>query len=84
MTFGTQWSLKVSLQPPNLESHVSKKVCSVIVAGKKMPNMTTEMELQVLQSALFTFDLIESVLARVEELIEAKTKVTTEGTAGVK
>jgi len=29
---------------------------------------------QVLHSALFTFDLIESVLARVEELIEVKVK----------
>lgn len=28
--------------------------------------------LQVLQSALFTFDLIESVLARIEEITEAK------------
>ncbi|XP_053099596.1 glomulin [Hemicordylus capensis] len=66
------------------ESHSSKKICSVTVAGEKMPNMTTEMELQVLHSALFTFDLIESVLARVEELIETKTKAATEGTAGVK
>ncbi|XP_066480320.1 glomulin [Tiliqua scincoides] len=66
------------------DSPISKKVCSVTVAGEKMPNMTTEMELQVLHSALFTFDLIESVLARVEELIEMKTKTATEEAAGVK
>uniref|UniRef100_A0A8C5TNR9 Glomulin, FKBP associated protein n=1 Tax=Malurus cyaneus samueli TaxID=2593467 RepID=A0A8C5TNR9_9PASS len=52
----------------------SKTVCSLTVSGEKMPAMTTGMQLQVLHSALFTFDLIESVLARVEELIEAKTK----------
>ncbi|XP_061489653.1 glomulin isoform X2 [Rhineura floridana] len=66
------------------ESHVSKNICSLTVAGEKMPNMTTEMELQVLHSALFTFDLIESVLARVEELIETKTKAATEETTGIK
>ncbi|NWV65590.1 GLMN protein, partial [Malurus elegans] len=56
------------------EAHSSKTVCSLTVSGEKMPAMTTGMQLQVLHSALFTFDLIESVLARVEELIEAKTK----------
>ncbi|XP_060088169.1 glomulin [Heteronotia binoei] len=66
------------------ESHTSRTVCSVTVAGEKMPAMTTEMELQVLQSALFTFDLIESVLARVEELIEVKTKIAAEANAGIK
>uniref|UniRef100_A0A8C0B034 Glomulin, FKBP associated protein n=1 Tax=Buteo japonicus TaxID=224669 RepID=A0A8C0B034_9AVES len=52
----------------------NRRVCSVTVSGEKMPAMTTEMQLQVLHSALFTFDLIESVLARVEELIEVKIK----------
>ncbi|XP_048352383.1 glomulin isoform X2 [Sphaerodactylus townsendi] len=66
------------------ESHTSKTPCSVTVAGERMPAMTTEMELQVLQSALFTFDLIESVLARVEELIEVKTKIAGEENSGVK
>ncbi|KAL2301557.1 hypothetical protein Nmel_010945, partial [Mimus melanotis] len=56
------------------EAHSSNTVCSVTVSGEKMPPMTTGMQLQVLHSALFTFDLIESVLARVEELIEVKTK----------
>ncbi|NXU50191.1 GLMN protein, partial [Turnix velox] len=57
------------------EVHSSNTVCSVTVSGEKMTAMTTEMQLQVLHSALFTFDLIESVLARVEELIEVKMKV---------
>ncbi|KAF1634839.1 Glomulin, partial [Eudyptes filholi] len=56
------------------EAHSSNTVCSLTVSGEKMPAMTTDMQLQVLHSALFTFDLIESVLARVEELIEVKTK----------
>ncbi|KAM3668767.1 glomulin isoform 2-T3 [Ammospiza maritima maritima] len=56
------------------EAHSSNTVCSVTVSGEKLPAMTTGMQLQVLHSALFTFDLIESVLARVEELIEVKTK----------
>ncbi|NXA34019.1 GLMN protein, partial [Eudromia elegans] len=56
------------------DSNNSNTVCSVTVSGEKMPAMTTEMQLQVLRSALFTFDLIESVLARVEELIEVKIK----------
>ncbi|XP_051481095.1 glomulin isoform X2 [Apus apus] len=60
------------------EAHSSNTVCSVTVGGEKMPPMTTEMQLQVLHSALFTFDLIESVLARVEELIEAKIKAVTD------
>ncbi|XP_030350869.1 glomulin isoform X2 [Strigops habroptila] len=56
------------------EAQSPNTVCSVTVSGEKMPAMTTEMQLQVLHSALFTFDLIESVLARVEELIEVKIK----------
>ncbi|XP_065597560.1 glomulin isoform X1 [Cyrtonyx montezumae] len=56
------------------ESQSSNTICSLTVSGEKMPAMTTEMQLQVLHSALFTFDLIESVLARVEELIEVKLK----------
>ncbi|XP_009466528.1 PREDICTED: glomulin [Nipponia nippon] len=61
------------------EAHSSNTVCSVTVGGEKMPAMTTEMQLQVLHSALFTFDLIESVLARVEELIEVKIKAVMDG-----
>ncbi|XP_068949938.1 glomulin-like isoform X2 [Petaurus breviceps papuanus] len=69
------------------ESLNSKNLCPVTVGGEKIPhvpNMTPEMQLQVLHSALFTFDLIESVLARVEELIELKTKPTSEETARLK
>uniref|UniRef100_A0A8C2T961 Glomulin, FKBP associated protein n=1 Tax=Coturnix japonica TaxID=93934 RepID=A0A8C2T961_COTJA len=57
----------------------SNTICSLTVSGEKMPAMTTEMQLQVLHSALFTFDLIESVLARVEELIEVKVKAVMDG-----
>uniref|UniRef100_A0A8B9IIY5 Glomulin, FKBP associated protein n=1 Tax=Anser cygnoides TaxID=8845 RepID=A0A8B9IIY5_ANSCY len=56
------------------EANNSNTVYSLTVSEEKMPAMTTEMQLQVLHSALFTFDLIESVLARVEELIEVKVK----------
>ncbi|XP_036853852.1 glomulin isoform X1 [Manis javanica] len=51
---------------------------------EEIPNMPPEMQLKVLHSALFTFDLIESVLARVEELIEIKTKSTSEENIGTK
>ncbi|CAO2639033.1 Glmn [Lemmus lemmus] len=61
-----------------------KGVCSVTVGGEEIPAMPPEMQLKVLHSALFTFDLIESVLARVEELIEIKTKSTSEENAAVK
>ncbi|XP_015356377.1 glomulin isoform X1 [Marmota marmota marmota] len=62
----------------------SKDRCSVTVGGEEIPNMPPEMQLKVLHSALFTFDLIESVLARVEELIEIKTKSTSEENVGIK
>uniref|UniRef100_A0A2D4L1I5 Glomulin n=1 Tax=Micrurus paraensis TaxID=1970185 RepID=A0A2D4L1I5_9SAUR len=52
--------------------HDSKKTCSQLIAKAKMSGITKDMELQALHSALFTFDLMESVLARVEELIENK------------
>uniref|UniRef100_A0A8C2T9P8 Glomulin, FKBP associated protein n=1 Tax=Coturnix japonica TaxID=93934 RepID=A0A8C2T9P8_COTJA len=61
------------------EADSSNTICSLTVSGEKMPAMTTEMQLQVLHSALFTFDLIESVLARVEELIEVKVKAVMDG-----
>ncbi|XP_069497894.1 glomulin isoform X3 [Ambystoma mexicanum] len=59
----------------NLHASSDKNtVCSVTVDGKKSPKMDTGMQLQVLKSALFTFDLMESVLARVEEIIEVNVK----------
>ncbi|XP_068821460.1 glomulin isoform X2 [Capricornis sumatraensis] len=64
------------------EVQKSKDHCSLNVGREQIPNMPPEMQLKVLHSALFTFDLIESVLARVEELIETKTKSTSEENMG--
>ncbi|XP_021573403.1 glomulin isoform X1 [Carlito syrichta] len=66
------------------EVQKSKDLCSITVGGEELPNMPPEMQLKVLHSALFTFDLIESVLARVEELIEIKTKSTSEENTEIK
>uniref|UniRef100_A0A8C5QZT1 Glomulin, FKBP associated protein n=1 Tax=Leptobrachium leishanense TaxID=445787 RepID=A0A8C5QZT1_9ANUR len=63
-------------------THSKKPVCTVTAGGEMLPDMTPEMQLQVLQSALFTFDLMESVLARVEELVEAKLKSASEEKIG--
>ncbi|XP_036205295.1 glomulin isoform X2 [Myotis myotis] len=71
-------------QENSQEVQRSKDFCSVTVGGEEMPKMPPEMQLKVLHSALFTFDLIESVLARVEELIEIKTKSTSEENTGIK
>lgn len=46
--------------------------CMVTVGNDTLQNMTPEMQLQVLQSALYMFDLMESVLARIEEIADAK------------
>ncbi|XP_075689324.1 glomulin isoform X1 [Rhinoderma darwinii] len=63
-------------------SHSEKSLCTVTAGGNTLPDMTPEMQLQVLQSALFTFDLMESILARVEELIEVKLKSAPEEKIG--
>ncbi|KAM6990325.1 glomulin, FKBP associated protein a [Tautogolabrus adspersus] len=47
-------------------------VLSVSVGDEKLPNMTSESQIQALHSALHTFDMIESVLVRIEELTEVK------------
>lgn len=47
-------------------------VVSVSVGDKKLPGMTSESQIQALHSALHTFDMIESVLVRIEELTEVK------------
>ncbi|XP_038574287.1 glomulin-like [Micropterus salmoides] len=47
-------------------------VLSVSVGDKKLPNVTSESQIQALHSALHTFDMIESVLVRIEELVEVK------------
>ncbi|XP_005385105.1 PREDICTED: glomulin isoform X3 [Chinchilla lanigera] len=65
-------------QENNQADRKSKELCSVTIGREEIPNMPPEMQLKVLHSALFTFDLIESVLARVEELIEIQTKSTSE------
>ncbi|KAF6108915.1 glomulin, FKBP associated protein [Phyllostomus discolor] len=71
-------------QENSQEFQNSKGFCSVTVGGEEIPNMPPEMQLKVLHSALYTFDLIESVLARVEELIEIKTKSTSGENTGIK
>ncbi|XP_019482523.1 PREDICTED: glomulin isoform X1 [Hipposideros armiger] len=70
-------------QENSQEVQKSKDICSITVGGEDLPNMPPEMQLKVLHSALFTFDLIESVLARVEELIEIK-RSTSEENTGIK
>uniref|UniRef100_UPI0037E82F42 glomulin, FKBP associated protein a n=1 Tax=Semicossyphus pulcher TaxID=241346 RepID=UPI0037E82F42 len=59
-----------------MESKKSKvkedSVLSVSVGDEKLPNMTSESQIQALHSALHTFDMIESVLVRIEELTEVK------------
>ncbi|XP_050985746.1 glomulin, FKBP associated protein a [Labeo rohita] len=65
--------LKSTKENKKIHSKDSKaSVCTVTVDNEELPNMTPEMQIQVLQSAIFTFDLMESVLARIEEIIEAK------------
>lgn len=49
-----------------------ESVLSVSVGDEKLPNMTSESQIQALHSALHTFDMIESVLVRIEELIQVK------------
>lgn len=47
-------------------------VLSVSVGDEKLSNITSESQIQALHSALHTFDMIESVLVRIEELVEVK------------
>uniref|UniRef100_A0A3Q4G4V2 Glomulin, FKBP associated protein a n=1 Tax=Neolamprologus brichardi TaxID=32507 RepID=A0A3Q4G4V2_NEOBR len=54
------------------KSKAKESVLSVSVGGEELPSMTPESQIQALHSALHTFDMIESVLARIEELIEVK------------
>ncbi|XP_058274675.1 glomulin, FKBP associated protein a isoform X1 [Hemibagrus wyckioides] len=66
--------LKSTKEKKRKNSAAESKVptCTVTVGNDTLPNMTPEMQLQVLQSALYMFDLMESVLARIEEIAEAK------------
>lgn len=52
--------------------HREEPVLSVSVGDEKLSNMTSESQIQALHSALHTFDMIESVLVRIEELVEVK------------
>ncbi|XP_008431586.1 glomulin, FKBP associated protein a [Poecilia reticulata] len=56
-----------------------ESVLSVSVGGEKLPKMTSESQIQALHSALHTFDMIESVLVRIEELVEVKDGLETAG-----
>ncbi|KAK2822172.1 hypothetical protein Q5P01_022237 [Channa striata] len=49
-----------------------ESVLSLSVGGEQLPNMTPDSQLKALHSALHTFDMIESVLVRIEELVGAK------------
>ncbi|XP_017286258.1 glomulin, FKBP associated protein a [Kryptolebias marmoratus] len=49
-----------------------ESILSVSVGREKLPKMSSESQIQALHSALHTFDMIESVLVRIEELIEVK------------
>ncbi|XP_040027655.1 glomulin, FKBP associated protein a [Gasterosteus aculeatus] len=49
-----------------------ESVISVSVGSEKLPNMTSDSQIQALHSALHTFDMIESVLVRIEELTAGK------------
>ena len=46
----------------------------VSIGNEKMPNLTKDQQLHVFQRALFTFDMIDSVLGRVAELIDQQKK----------
>ncbi|XP_071347346.1 glomulin, FKBP associated protein a isoform X1 [Trachinotus anak] len=49
-----------------------ESMLSVSVGDEKLPSMTSESQIQALHSALHTFDMIESVLVRIEELVDVK------------
>lgn len=40
------------------------------VGGQKMPSLSKEQQIQVLQTALHRFDMMESILARISDLLE--------------
>ncbi|XP_029285000.1 glomulin-like [Cottoperca gobio] len=53
----------------------SRLVKSITVKHEKMSDMSPEVQHQVLQSALVTFDLMESLIVRIEEITEEKLKI---------
>ncbi|KAE8293805.1 Glomulin FK506-binding protein-associated protein [Larimichthys crocea] len=50
----------------------TRLVKSITVKHKNVSNMSPEVQHQVLQSALVTFDLMESLIVRIEEITEEK------------
>uniref|UniRef100_A0A3Q1GG37 Glomulin, FKBP associated protein b n=1 Tax=Acanthochromis polyacanthus TaxID=80966 RepID=A0A3Q1GG37_9TELE len=50
----------------------NRLVKSITVKHEKVSNMSPEVQNQVLQSALVTFDLMESLIVRIEEITEEK------------
>ncbi|KAM9357998.1 glomulin-like [Symphorus nematophorus] len=54
----------------------TRLVKSITVKQQKVSNMSPEAQHQVLQSALVTFDLMESLIFRIEEITEEKIKIT--------
>ncbi|XP_042339975.1 glomulin-like [Plectropomus leopardus] len=53
----------------------TRLVQSIKVKHEKVSNMSPEVQHQVLQSALVTFDLMESLIVRIEEIAEEKQKI---------
>ncbi|XP_059196955.1 glomulin-like [Centropristis striata] len=53
----------------------TRLVKSLTVKHEKVSNMSPEEQHQVLQSALVTFDLMESLIFRIEEITEEKMKI---------
>ncbi|KAM6948759.1 glomulin, FKBP associated protein a [Aplochiton taeniatus] len=51
-----------------------ESICSVTVNNEKVPERSPEMQLHALHMALHTFDMIESVVVRIEEIMEVKDK----------
>ncbi|XP_035811812.2 glomulin-like [Amphiprion ocellaris] len=50
----------------------NRLVRSITIKHEKVSNMSPEVQHQVLQSALVTFDLMESLIVRIEEITEEK------------
>ncbi|KAL2078503.1 hypothetical protein ACEWY4_026188 [Coilia grayii] len=61
-----------SLNTKNTTRGHSKVDCTITVGNENLPNLTPDMQLEALYSALSTFELIECVLGRVEEVMEAR------------
>ncbi|KAM3865990.1 glomulin, FKBP associated protein a [Diretmus argenteus] len=59
-----------------MESKKSKAkeepVLSMTLGDEQLPNMTSASQIQALHSALHTFDMMQSVLVRIQEIIEVK------------